>query len=185
VFLIRFFISFALFIFLSPILLAIYILVYIDDGHPIIFKQKRVGFNNKLFWIFKFRTMKHNTLDIPTHLLKKNTISYTKYGKFLRKYSLDELPQLINILKNDISFIGPRPSLYNQKDLIQKRTKENIHLILPGITGWAQVNGRDELSVNEKVKLDSYYLKNKSVFLNCKILVLTIYKVVRSEDVSI
>ena len=134
--------------------------------------------------IYKFRTMKNESPNIASHLLLKSKSYYTKTGPFLRKFSLDELPQLINIFKNDISYIGPRPALYNQEDLI-KRTLKGIHRLYPGITGWAQVNGRDELTISEKVNMDLYYLNNKSLKLDLMILWLTLLKVVKAEDVSL
>ena len=135
-------------------------------------------------FITRFRTMLKNTPDIPTHLVINKKNLFTKTGSFLRKYSIDELPQLINIIKGDLVFIGPRPALYNQEDLIKLRTKKNIHQLAPGLTGWAQVNGRDELSIADKVKMDYFYLKNKSVSLDIKILFLTAKKVLKAEDVS-
>ena len=140
-----------------------------------IFQQKRVGLNNKQFWIYKFRTMLNNTPDIATHLMDENTGFVTRSGRILRKYSLDELPQLFNIILGDIAFIGPRPALYNQYDLIKIRTESGIQLIMPGITGWAQVNGRDELNLYQKVEMDLFYRNNMSVYLDVKILFLTLY----------
>ena len=128
--------------------------------------------------------MKVNTPDIPTHLLKSKQNFYTDSGVFLRKYSLDELGQLINILKGDMKFIGPRPALYNQEDLINLRTKTKVHQQIPGVTGWAQVNGRDELSISDKVKMDTYYRINKSFLLDIKIILLSILKVLKAEGVS-
>ncbi|MBT7515716.1 MAG: sugar transferase, partial [Candidatus Marinimicrobia bacterium] len=148
------------------------------------FKQKRVGQNNAHFWIYKFRTMKKNTPDIPTHLVKNGKSLYTAIGPFLRKYSIDELPQLINIVKGDMTFIGPRPALYNQDDLIELRTQAGVDRLIPGVTGWAQVNGRDELSIPDKVKMDEYYLKNKSLWLDIKILFMTVFKVFKTEGVK-
>ena len=128
--------------------------------------------------------MKKDAPDIATHLVKDGTSLYTSIGPFLRKFSFDELPQLINILKGDMIFIGPRPALYNQDDLIALRTQAGVHSLMPGVTGWAQVNGRDELSIPDKVKMDEYYLKNKSLWLNIKILFKTVIKVFKSEGVS-
>ena len=128
--------------------------------------------------------MKKDAPDIATHLVKDSTPLYTSIGPFLRKFSFDELPQLINILKGDMIFIGPRPALYNQDDLIALRTQAGVHSLMPGVTGWAQVNGRDELSIPDKVKMDEYYLKNKSLWLNIKILFKTVIKVFKSEGVS-
>lgn len=128
--------------------------------------------------------MKENTPDIPTHLIEDRESLFISIGPFLRKHSIDELPQLINIIKGDMNFIGPRPALYNQDDLIELRTKAGVHNLLPGVTGWAQVNGRDELSIPDKVKMDEYYLKNQSFILDLRILFLTILKVFKSEGVS-
>ena len=129
--------------------------------------------------------MKLNTPNILTHFLDSKENLFTRFGPFLRKFSFDELPQLINILKGDISFIGPRPALHNQEDLIRLRTEKNVHKLTPGITGWAQVNGRDELSIIEKVDLDHYHSKNRSTLLNVKILFLTIVKVLKVDEVKI
>jgi len=169
---------------ISPILAIVAIAIIIDDDFPILFKQKRVGQNNIHFWIYKFRTMKKDAPDIATHLVKDGTSLYTSIGPFLRKFSLDELPQLMNILKGDMTFIGPRPALYNQDDLIDLRSKAGVHHLKPGVTGWAQVNGRDELSIPDKVKMDEYYLKNKSLWLDIKILFLTLLKVFKAEGVK-
>ena len=128
--------------------------------------------------------MNVKTPEIPTHLLKSKQKFVTNSGAFLRKYSLDELGQLINIIKGDMKFIGPRPALYNQEDLINLRTKTKVHQQIPGITGWAQVNGRDELSISDKVKMDTYYRMNKSFLLDIKIILLTILKVFKAEGVS-
>ncbi len=172
-------------IILSPIIALIAIAIFLDDGFPVFFKQKRVGKQNKYFWIYKFRTMSKNTPDIPTHLLKNPSSRYTKIGPILRKYSIDELPQLFNILRGDIGFIGPRPALHNQYDLIKMRTDQGIESILPGITGWAQVNGRDEIDITDKVNFDLYYLKNKNIMLDIKIMYLTLFKVFKAEDVVV
>ena len=142
--------SLFLLIILSPILILVAIAIVLNNGFPILFKQKRVGKNNAHFWIYKFRTMKRDTPDIATHLLEDSASFYTSIGPFLRKFSLDELPQLFNIVKGDMIFIGPRPALYNQDDLIELRTQTGVHLLMPGLTGWAQVNGRDELSIKIK-----------------------------------
>ncbi len=178
------FVGLILIVCLSPFLLIITLVSFFDDGFPILFRQKRIGINNKLFWIYKFRTMKRDIPDIPTHLVEDRKNIYTKFGLLIRKYSLDELPQLINVIKSDIAFIGPRPALYNQEDLIKMRTDRGIDKLMPGITGWAQVNGRDKLSIAEKVEMDYYYLKNKSIWLNLKIIWLTIIKVIRGSDVQ-
>lgn len=175
--------SVILLILLSPILLIVSFTIWVDDGLPIFFRQKRNGKNNNIFLIYKFRTMKLDTEDIPTHLIKKNDILYTKFGPFLRKYSIDELPQLFNILRNEMCFIGPRPSLFNQYDLIRLRTSVNVHKLKPGITGWAQVNGRDEIKIQNKVNLDQFYYDNKSFVLDIKILFLTLIKVLKKEGI--
>ncbi len=129
--------------------------------------------------------MQNNTPDIPTHLLKDNDSVYTSIGPFLRKYSLDEIPQLINLINGDMAFIGPRPALYNQDDLIQFRTKAGIHRLIPGVTGWAQVNGRDELSIKEKIGMEIFYLENQSTLLDAKILILTLFKVFKADGVNV
>ncbi len=169
---------------LFPLMIFISLLIFIEDGLPIFFKQKRIGINKYSFTIFKFRTMKKNTGDIPTHLLQNRNSFITNIGYFLRKLSLDELPQLFNIILGDMTLIGPRPALYNQKDLIDLREEKGIHSLKPGLTGWAQVNGRDEISIRKKVDFDYYYLKNKNLFLDIRIFFLTIYKVLFRKDVS-
>jgi len=173
-----------LLIVLSPIFIITALIIIIDDGFPTFYRQKRVGINNTYFSIIKFRTMKNNLPDIPTHLVNNLELLYTKTGPILRKLSLDELPQLLNIIKGNMVFIGPRPALYNQDDLIKLRTAAGIHRLLPGITGWAQVNGRDELSIPDKVSFEKYYLENKSMLLNLKIIILTVLKVFGMKGVS-
>ena len=168
---------------MSPLLIIVSFFIFLEDGFPIFFLQKRVGVNNSFFKIYKFRTMLKGTPDIPTHLLKKKSKTYTKIGPFLRKYSIDELPQIINIIKGDMKFIGPRPALYNQYDLIELRNKSGVEKLFPGITGWAQVNGRDNISLAKKNTLDRYYLENKSILLDIKIIFLTIIKVFKKEGV--
>ena len=169
---------------LSPVFALVALAIIINDGFPIFFKQKRVGLNNIHFWIYKYRTMKKDTPDIATHLVNDSDSLYTAIGPFLRKYSIDELPQLINIVKGDMTFIGPRPALYNQDDLIDMRTKAGVNRLVPGVTGWAQVNGRDELSIPDKVKMDIYYLENQSLWLDIKIIFMTVLKVFKTEGVS-
>lgn len=156
----------------------------IDDGFPIFFRQKRKGINNTQFWIYKFRTMKKGIPEIPTHLVKDPQNFYTCSGPFLRNLSIDELPQLINIIKGNMVFVGPRPALHNQYDLVELRTRVGIHELMPGITGWAQVNGRDELSIKNKVIMDKYYLKNKSFWLDIKILFMTAIQLIPSKGIS-
>ena len=155
-----------------------------NDGFPALYKQKRIGKNNDEFWMYKFRTMKIETPDIPTHLVKEAQKYNTTIGPILRKLSIDELPQLINILKGEMIFVGPRPALHNQGDLKTLRTEKGLHKLKPGVTGWAQVNGRDELRIPEKVKLDEYYLQNKSFWLNIKILFMTGVQVIFHKGVS-
>ena len=173
-----------LFILLSPILGIVGIIIFVDDGMPILFTQKRFGLSGDIFNFYKFRTMKKDTPNIATHLLYNPEKYLLSFGKVLRKYSVDELPNLLNIIKGDMVFIGPRPALYNQEDLIQKRRVLGINKLKPGITGWAQVNGRDELSISEKVKFDEYYLENRSFYLNLNILIMTIKQIFINKGVS-
>jgi len=147
---------------LSPVFLIIALLIFLDDGFPIFFKQKRVGKDYTFFTLYKFRTMKKNTPNVATHLLENPEQYLLKIGKTLRKLSLDELPNLINIIKGDMGFVGPRPALYNQDDLMQLRIKAGVDTLLPGLTGWAQINGRDEISLEEKVALEKEYKERKS-----------------------
>jgi O-antigen biosynthesis protein WbqP len=169
---------------LSPIFALVALAIIIDDGFPIFFRQRRIGINNNEFWIYKFRTMKKETPDIPTHLIKEKQDYKTALGSILRKLSIDELPQLINIVKGEMAFVGPRPALYNQGDLIKLREEKDIHKLKPGVTGWAQINGRDDLSIPAKVKLDEYYLQNKSFWFNIKILFMTVVQVLFHKGVS-
>ena len=177
-------IGFLLFILLSPFFLIVALIIFIDDGLPAFYKQKRIGKNNAKFTVFKFRTMKKDIPEIPTHLVKDPQQFYTRSGPFIRKLSIDELPQLINIIKGDMVFVGPRPALHNQSDLVELRTRGGIHELMPGVTGWAQVNGRDELSIPEKVQFDEYYLKNKSWLFDIKIVFITLLKVIGMQNVS-
>jgi len=169
---------------LSPLYLVIMILIKIDSKGPILFKQKRIGRNKKHFNILKFRTMKIDApKDTPTHMLDNPDQYITRMGKFLRKTSLDELPQIINILKGDMSIIGPRPALWNQFDLIEERDKYDVHKLYPGITGYAQIKGRDTLSIPEKAALDGYYVKKVSLWLDIKIFIGTFVSVFKSDGV--
>jgi O-antigen biosynthesis protein WbqP len=171
-------------ILLTPIFLILIILIKLDSKGPIFFKQKRIGRHKKHFNILKFRTMKIDTpKDTPTHLLKNPDQYITRLGRFLRKSSLDELPQIINILKGDMSIIGPRPALWNQYDLIEERDKYNVHKLYPGITGYSQINGRDKLSIADKAKLDGYYVKHISLWLDIKIFILTFISVFRFDGI--
>lgn len=178
------YLSLMAFIFLSPVFLAVVIVIKLDSPGPVFFKQERVGIHKKHFYILKFRTMRTDTpKDMPTHLLQNPDQYITKVGKFLRKTSLDELPQLINIVKGEMSIIGPRPALWNQYDLIEEREKYGANDILPGLTGWAQIHGRDELDIPEKAKLDGYYVDNLSFGLDVKCFFGTILSVLRSDGV--
>lgn len=169
---------------LSPLFLGLIILIKIDSKGPILFKQKRIGRHKTHFYILKFRTMRIDTpKDTPTHMLENPKQWITRVGKFLRKTSLDELPQMINILKGDMSIIGPRPALWNQYDLVEERDKYGIHDLYPGLTGYAQINGRDELLISEKAKLDGYYVKNISLWLDIKIFFGTITSIFKSDGV--
>ncbi|MBI5997582.1 sugar transferase [Clostridium perfringens] len=168
----------------SPIILIISLLVKLTSKGPILFKQRRIGKNNEEFNILKFRTMRVDTPNVATHLLKDPSVFITPLGKFLRKTSLDELPQLINILKGEMSIVGPRPALYNQYDLRDMRTEVGVHKLVPGLTGLAQINGRDEIPLEEKVALDKEYMKMQSFWMDIKIIFMTVFKVAKSEGVS-
>ena len=159
------------------------LIIKIDDPGPAIFKQKRVGKDKKLFWLYKFRSMKVSTPDIPTHLLDNPDQYMIKVGKFIRKTSIDELPQLFNILKGDMSVIGPRPALWNQDDLIAERDKYHANDVRPGLTGWAQINGRDELEIPVKAKLDGEYIEKLSFSFDVKCFIGTIASVLKSDGV--
>ena len=139
-------------------MLIVAVIIKIDDPGPVLFKQKRVGKNKTYFWLYKFRTMKMNTPDIPTHLLEHPEQYITRTGHFLRKYSIDELPQFYNAIRGEISLIGPRPALWNQYDLLEERDRYGANDVCPGLTGWAQINGRDELEIPEKARLDGEYV---------------------------
>ena len=171
-------------IILSPLILIISIIIKLTSKGNVFFKQKRIGRLNKEFYIYKFRTMRTDTPDVATHLLKNPEKYITPIGKFLRKTSLDELPQLFNILKGEMSLVGPRPALYNQYDLKEMRNKEGINILVPGLTGWAQINGRDEISLEEKVRLDKEYLEKQSFWFDIKILWLTFFKVIKKEGIK-
>ena len=176
--------SFMAIIFLSIIYLPICLLVKVTSPGPIFFKQKRVGKDKSYFNILKFRTMRIDTpKDCPTHLLSNPDQYITKVGKFLRKTSLDELPQIFNIFKGDMSVIGPRPALWNQDDLVAERDKYGVNEVTPALTGWAQVNGRDELPIPVKAKLDGEYVKKISLIFDIKCLFLTVVSVFKSDGV--
>jgi O-antigen biosynthesis protein WbqP len=171
-------------IFLSIPMLIVAIIVKLTSPGPIVFWSDRVGQYNRIFRMPKFRTMQVNTPNVATHLLVGAGSYLTPIGGFLRKSSLDELPQLWSVFVGDMSFVGPRPALYNQEDLIAMRTERGVEVLVPGITGWAQVNGRDELDLNEKVNLDAQYLQKRSTGFDFYILFLTVLKVFRREGVS-
>lgn len=170
-------------IILSPVFLIIALLIKLESKGPVFFKQERIGKDNINFMIYKFRSMRTDTPDVPTHLLDDPEIFITKVGKFLRKTSLDELPQFINIIKGEMLFVGPRPALYNQYDLRDLRTEKGVQSLLPGVTGWAQVNGRDELEIPDKVEFDRQYLKYRSVTFDIRIFFMTVIKVFKKEGV--
>lgn len=178
--------------FLALFLIAILVLpmglialsVKLTSPGPVLYWSERIGRGNQIFRMPKFRSMRIGTRSIATHLLQNPTACLTEIGPFLRKSSLDELPQLWSILKGDMSFVGPRPALFNQNDLISLRTEAGVHELVPGLTGWAQVNGRDELPILDKVKLDIEYLKKRSFGFDLWILWLTIFKVMRRDGVS-
>jgi O-antigen biosynthesis protein WbqP len=169
---------------LSPFFLILTILIKIDSKGPILFKQKRIGINKSHFNILKFRTMRIDTpKDTPTHLLDDPEQYITKVGRFLRRTSLDELPQIWNIFVGQMSIIGPRPALWNQYDLVKERDKYGANKVLPGLTGWAQINGRDELHIKEKAKLDGEYVENICICMDVKCFFYTIISVVKCDGI--
>lgn len=171
-------------ILLCPFFLIIAIIIKLESKGTVFFKQKRVGKNKSTFYIYKFRTMRSETpKDVPTHMLKNAKNYITKFGGFMRKTSIDELPQIINILKGEMSIIGPRPALWNQEDLIEEREKCHANDVRPGLTGWAQVNGRDELPIPVKAKLDGEYIEKLSLVLDIKIFFKTIINVFKHDGV--
>ena len=167
-----------------PIFLFIAFAILIEDGYPFFFNQKRVGINYSFFNIYKFRSMKKNTPNVATHLLNNADQYLLNIGKFIRKTSLDELPNIINIIKGEMVFVGPRPALYNQDDLMELRVATGVSKLKPGITGWAQINGRDELSIADKVKLEQEYMYKKSVLFDIEIIIKTFTNVLFSKGVS-
>ena len=164
-------------------MIIIALLVKATSKGPFLYWSDRVGVGNEIFKMPKIRTMRIDTPAVATHLLANPDEFLTPIGPFLRKSSLDELPQLWSVLKGDMSFVGPRPALFNQEDLIALRTERGVHRLIPGITGWAQINGRDDIPIPKKVEFDEYYLKNRSFLFDLKILVLTFLKVTRAENV--
>lgn len=171
-------------IILSPLFFVLIIAIKIDSKGPVLFRQKRVGIHKEHFHILKFRTMRIDTpKDTPTHLLANPEQYITKVGGFLRKTSLDELPQIINILKGDMAIVGPRPALWNQYDLIAERDKYGANDILPGLTGWAQINGRDELPIDVKAKLDGEYVKKMGFWMDLRCILGTVVSVAKQDGV--
>jgi O-antigen biosynthesis protein WbqP len=176
--------AFILIILFFPLFIILAVAITIEDGFPIFFTQKRVGINYSFFKIYKFRSMRKNTPNVATHLLINPDQYLLKIGKFIRKTSLDEIPNLINIIKGEMVFVGPRPALYNQDDLMEFRVATGVSKLKPGITGWAQINGRDEISIAEKVKLEQEYLNKKSFLFDIEILIKTFTNVLFSKGVS-
>ena len=178
--------SIALFliIILIPFFLIITIFILIEDGLPFFFTQKRVGVNYSFFYIYKFRSMKKATPNVATHLLINPDQYLLKVGKFIRKTSLDEIPNLINIIKGEMVFVGPRPALFNQKDLMILREATGVAKLKPGITGWAQINGRDDISIEKKVQFDQEYLQRKSFLFDFEIVIKTMINIFNTKNVS-
>ena len=176
-------VALGLILILAPLFLLVVLAVRLTSVGPVLFRSQRVGKGNKLFTMYKFRTMRIDTPQVATHLLREPDQFLTPIGKLLRRTSLDELPQLINVVRGEMSLVGPRPALFNQEDLIALRSAGGVDQLTPGVTGWAQVNGRDELPIPEKVKLDEWYLKNRSAWLDLKIVGMTVFKVIRKEGV--
>lgn len=177
-------IAILLVLFASVALLLISILVMVTSEGPVLFWSERVGKRNKIFRMPKFRSMITSTPTVATHLLDNPDSYLSPIGDFLRRSSLDELPQLLSVIKGDMSLVGPRPALYNQADLVALRAKNNVDKLQPGITGWAQVNGRDELSIYQKVEMDIYYLNQQSFLFDIKILWMTFLKVIKRDGIS-
>ena len=177
-------VAIALLAIISMPMLVIALMVKLTSKGSVLHWSDRIGRGNAIFKMPKFRTMMIDTPAVATHLLKNPDKYLTPVGSIMRRFSLDEFPQLWSVLKGDMSFVGPRPALYNQDDLIELRTKKGVHKLVPGITGWAQVNGRDELPIPVKVEYDEFYLKNRSFWFDMKILWLTFIKVVKREGVT-
>jgi O-antigen biosynthesis protein WbqP len=176
-------VSLILLVLLSPIFLILAIIIKLDSRGPVFFTQMRIGRENRLFKFYKFRTMTVGAPNVATEEFKDSKNYITSFGRILRKTSMDELPQLLNIFKGDMAFIGPRPALYNQYELKQLRTKKGVHKLLPGLTGWAQVNGRDMLNDEMKTSYDRYYLEHRSLGFDVKIIVRTVFKVLRCDGI--
>lgn len=177
-------IAFLLIMILAPIFILVLLFIFIEDSVPLFFTQKRVGVNYSFFKIYKFRSMKKNTPNVATHLLTNPDQYLLKIGKFIRKTSFDELPNLINIVKGEMVFVGPRPALYNQDDLMALRVAAGVDKLKPGITGWAQINGRDNISIEKKVQLEQEYLYKKSFLFDVEIIIKTFTNVLYSKGVS-
>jgi O-antigen biosynthesis protein WbqP len=177
-------IALLLLLLLSPVFLIVSLVIILEDGFPVFFLQKRVGVNYSFFHIYKFRSMKKNTPNVATHLLENPEKYVLKTGSLIRKLSLDELPNLINIIRGEMVFVGPRPALYNQDDLMALRLAAKVEKLKPGITGWAQINGRDEISLDEKVAYEKEYLQRKSAGFDLKIVILTFTSVLMSKGVK-
>jgi len=176
--------SFLLLILLLPLMAAIALAVKLDSKGPAIYWSKRIGKYHKIFYMPKFRTMFEDTEVVATHLMSDPVSKITKIGFYLRAYSLDEIPQLFSVVKGEMSFVGPRPALFNQYDLIALREENQVDMLRPGITGWAQVNGRDELSIGEKVVFEKEYLQKTSFTFDLYIIWLTLVKVIKKDGVS-
>jgi len=177
-------IAFIILVILCPVFIIVALFILIEDGFPILFTQKRVGIDYTFFNIYKFRSMKKNTPNVATHLLENPDQYLLKIGKFIRKTSLDELPNLFNIVKGEMVFVGPRPALYNQDDLMQFRVATGVSKLKPGITGWAQINGRDEILIPEKVRLELEYMNRKSILFDVEIIFKTFTSVLKSKGVN-
>ncbi len=171
-------------IILSPLFLVVSVCILISDGSPVLFRQKRVGKDNELFEIYKFRTMKRGTENVASNDLSDAAVKITRFGKILRATSIDELPQLLNILNGSMSLIGPRPLIPEEKEIRELRRKYNVYSVRPGITGWAQVNGRDNVSAEKKALLDKEYVEKQSLMFDIKIFFMTIHQVLRRKDVN-
>ena len=179
-----FFLSFFLILVFSLPMLIITLMIKLTSAGNILYWSERMGKGQSLFWMPKFRTMHSNTPQLATHLLSDIDNRLTFFGKFLRKTSLDELPQLFSIFKGDMSFVGPRPALFNQEDLINLRLESGVNELIPGLTGWAQINGRDNIPIERKAEFDLEYLKKRSLFFDIKIIFLTVFNILASKDIS-
>ena len=177
-------IAFLFLLLFTPIFLITFLFILLEDGFPVFFIQKRIGMNYSFFKIFKFRSMKKNTPNIATHLLTNPDQYLLRIGKFIRKTSLDELPNLINIIKGEMVFVGPRPALYNQDDLMELRVATGVSKLKPGITGWAQINGRDDISIEKKVQFEQEYMNKRSTLFDIEIIIKTFTNVLFSKGIS-